>query len=112
MCDALSRNIPKVLKVILSNCLTHGRRNFVDIIDAFPDECRHVIKVLAKVYHIRPNSPIRFIQLVHLFSLQQFVAEKMSRLLSSFKTEFSLNKPSYARLYIVIPILFHLSIEY
>ena len=51
MCDALSRNIPKVLEVILSNCLTHGRRNFVDIIDAFPDECRHVIKVLAKVYH-------------------------------------------------------------
>ena len=51
MCDALSRNIPKVLEVILSNCLTHGRRNFVDIIDAFPDECRHVIKVLADVYH-------------------------------------------------------------
>ena len=51
MCDALSRNIPKVLEVILSNCLTHGRRNFVDIINAFPDECRHVIEVLADVYH-------------------------------------------------------------
>jgi transposase len=51
MCDALSRNIPKVLEVILSNCLTHGRRNFVDIIEAFPDECRHVIEVLADVYH-------------------------------------------------------------
>jgi len=51
MCDALSRNIPKALKVILSNCLTHGRRNFVDIIDAFPDECQHVIEVLADVYH-------------------------------------------------------------
>ncbi len=51
MCDALSRNIPKVLEVILSNCLTHGRRNFVDVIEAFPDECRHVIETLAKVYH-------------------------------------------------------------
>ena len=51
MCDALSRNIPKVLEFILSNCQTHGRINFVDIIEAFPDECRHVIEVLADVYH-------------------------------------------------------------
>ena len=51
MCDALSRNIPKLLEVILEHCLTHNRRNFVDIIDAFPDECRHVIEILAKVYH-------------------------------------------------------------
>ena len=50
MCDALSRNIPKDLEVILSNCLTHGRRNFVDVIDAFPDECRYVIESLAEVY--------------------------------------------------------------
>jgi transposase len=50
MCDALSRNIPKDIEVILSNCLTHGRRNFVDIISAFPDECRHVIETLAQVY--------------------------------------------------------------
>ena len=40
-----------MLEVILSNCLTHGRRNFVDIIKAFPDECRYVIETLATVYH-------------------------------------------------------------
>ena len=50
MCDALARNIPKGLQIILANCLTHGRRNFVDILDNFPDECRHVIEQLAIVY--------------------------------------------------------------
>jgi transposase len=50
MCDALSRNIPKELEIILSNCLTHGRRNFVDVIASFPDECQFVIDILAKVY--------------------------------------------------------------
>jgi len=33
MCDALSRNLPKGFKSILCNCLVHGRRNFVDIMD-------------------------------------------------------------------------------
>ncbi len=50
MCDALSRNIPKDFEIILLNCLTHGRRNFVDVIAAFPEECRHVIETLGKVY--------------------------------------------------------------
>jgi len=50
MCDALSRNIPKEFEIVLLNCLTHGRRNFVDIISSFPDECRHVIETLAEVY--------------------------------------------------------------
>lgn len=50
MCDALARNIPKGLQIILANCLTHGRRNFVDILDNFPDECRYVIEQLAIVY--------------------------------------------------------------
>jgi transposase len=51
MCDALSRNPPKELETILSNCLTHGRRYFVDLIDNFPLECEYVIKKLASVYH-------------------------------------------------------------
>ncbi|MCP4139934.1 MAG: transposase [Chloroflexi bacterium] len=50
MCDALSRNLPKGFKSILCNCLVHGRRNFVDIMDAFPEECDHVINTLAKIY--------------------------------------------------------------
>jgi len=50
MCDALSRNIPKDFVTILSNCLSHGRRKFVDIIVSFPDECQYVLEALAEVY--------------------------------------------------------------
>lgn len=51
MCDALPRNMPADLVTILSNCMTHARRNFVDLLDAFPEECRFVIELLGKVYH-------------------------------------------------------------
>jgi transposase len=40
MCDALSRNLPKELKTILANCLVHGRRNFVDLLASFPEQCQ------------------------------------------------------------------------
>jgi len=50
MCDALSRNVPKDFKSLLANCMSHGRRRFVDVYDNFPDECTHVLKVLGKVY--------------------------------------------------------------
>lgn len=53
MSDALSHNDPKVdpgVELLLSNCLTHGRRQFVDVFESFPDECRHVIVKLGKVY--------------------------------------------------------------
>ena len=51
MCDALSRNLPGELKTILANCLAHGRRQFVDVAERFPEECRHVLESLAVVYH-------------------------------------------------------------
>jgi len=50
MCDALSRNVPKDFKTVLANCLSHGRRRFADVYDNFPDECKHVLKLLGKVY--------------------------------------------------------------
>jgi transposase len=50
MCDALSRNLPKEFKIILANCLTHGRRNFVDVYASFPEQCRYVIETLADIY--------------------------------------------------------------
>ena len=50
MCDALSRNIPKDLRTILANCLTHARRNFVDVLANFPEQCQYVIETLGKVY--------------------------------------------------------------
>jgi transposase len=51
MCDALSRNLPKALRTILANCLSHGRRKFVDLVSNFPQECVYVIEILAKVYY-------------------------------------------------------------
>ena len=50
MCDALSRNIPADLETVLANCLVHGRRNFVDVVDHFPDECRYVLEALKVIY--------------------------------------------------------------
>jgi hypothetical protein len=52
MCDALSRNLPKDFKVILSNCLAHSRRRFADVVEDFPQECRYVLETLGYVYRI------------------------------------------------------------
>ena len=51
MCDALDRNKPKKSKTVLGNCNSHGRRKFADIVSSFPEQARHVIDLLAKVYH-------------------------------------------------------------
>ena len=50
MCDGLSRNMPHDLQVIIANCLTHGRRKFVEVIEAFPSEAEYVIECLKVVY--------------------------------------------------------------
>lgn len=51
MCDALSRNLPGELQTIVSNCLAHARRRFVEAYDRFPDECLYVLEELKVVYH-------------------------------------------------------------
>jgi len=50
MCDGLSRNAPGQIKTILSNCLTHARRQFVDVAVSFPEEVQHVIEELSLIY--------------------------------------------------------------
>jgi transposase len=50
MCDALSRNLPGELQTILANCLAHARRQFVEVYDRFPEQCRHLLEALAAVY--------------------------------------------------------------
>ncbi len=45
------RNLPRGLKTILGNCLAHGRRKVVDVEERFPEDCRHVLELLAVVYH-------------------------------------------------------------
>ena len=52
MCDALSRNVPKLSAPlpVLANCNAHGRRHFVKVTPNFPDECRFVLETLGEVY--------------------------------------------------------------
>ena len=52
MCDALASNLTSEFATVLGNCLSHGRRQFVDVVDHFPNECRHVIEVLAEIYAV------------------------------------------------------------
>src|ERR1700678_1647184 len=51
MCDALSRNTPKLpgVQVLLANCLAHGRRQIVDVAANFSEECRYVLEALGAV---------------------------------------------------------------
>ncbi len=50
MCDALSRNLPKKLEIIIAHCLAHARRHFVEVTPNFPLECRFVLESLGEVY--------------------------------------------------------------
>src|SRR5215472_7538905 len=53
MCDALSRNVPKLaagVEILLANCLAHGRRQFVGVAGSFPEQCRYVLERLGEVY--------------------------------------------------------------
>src|SRR5665811_303944 len=52
MCDGLSRNIPKDFETILSSCISHGRRKFVEVNESFPREVQFVLKTLEKVYAV------------------------------------------------------------
>jgi transposase len=51
MSDALSRNLPKGFATILANCNCHGRRQFVEIVEHFPTECRQVLESFRQIYH-------------------------------------------------------------
>ena len=50
MCDALSRNVPKLNATLVANCNAHSRRNFVKVTASFPDECQFVLETLGEVF--------------------------------------------------------------
>jgi transposase len=71
MCDALSRNPSKEFQTLLAHCLSHGRRQFVDLAQNFPQECQYVLEQLGEVYqndaqakaaHLTPEARLRFHQ--------------------------------------------------
>lgn len=73
MSDALSRNTPGDFKTIVANCNAHARRKFVDVAHKFPEEVKHVLVELGKIYkndaiarkqQMSPEERLRFHQAV------------------------------------------------
>ena len=71
MCDALSRNEPKGFETIPANCNAHGRRQFVEVAENFPDQCAFVLETFKEVYkneavatkrNLSPQERLRFHQ--------------------------------------------------
>jgi transposase len=96
MCDALSRNLPKLpekLEVIVGHCLAHARRRFVEVTPNFPEPCRHVLEQLGTIYGhdaaarqqaMTPDERLRF----H----QQHSAPVMAELRAWLTTQFAEKK--------------------
>src|ERR1700694_160836 len=74
MCDALSRNVPKlpaVVEILLAHWLAHGKRPVGEVAANFPDQCRYVLEMLGQVYGhdadardrgLRPDERLQFHQ--------------------------------------------------
>ena len=97
MSDALSRNTPKVegVEPLQANCLAHGRRQFVEVVENFPEECRYVLETLRSVYHndalvreqeLSPEDRLRFHQ-QHSRPLMDGLHEWMEAQFAEHKTE-------------------------
>jgi hypothetical protein len=95
MCDALSRNTPKGVETLMANCLAHGRRQVVEVVENFPEECRYVLETLGAVYHydalareqgLSPEERLLFHQ-EHSGPLMKDLHEWMEAQLAEHKTE-------------------------
>jgi transposase len=95
MCDALSRNTPKSTETLIANCLAHGRRQFIELVDSFPEECRYVLETLGGVYRndasareqkLSPEERLRFHQ-EHSGPLMKQLHDWMETQFAEHKTE-------------------------
>jgi transposase len=97
MSDALSRNTPKVegVEPLQANCLAHGRRQFVEVAENFPEECRYVLETVRGVYHndaqareqeLSPQDRLRFHR-EHSRPLMNRLHEWMEAQFAEHKTE-------------------------
>ena len=50
MCDGLSHNTAGDFDTLLANCMAHSRRKYVEVADNFPEQVKHVLLQLRKVY--------------------------------------------------------------
>lgn len=93
MCDALSANIPKEIKTILSNCLSHGFRKFEELRDHFPTECLIIMRLLSRVFkydqetrNMSPNERLSYHK-EYSKPLMKELEQYMSALLSGGRIE-------------------------
>jgi transposase len=71
MCDALKCNLSKEAATELCHCILHGRRNFVDVIESFPEDCRKVIEDLREIYRVDALAKERNLSAEQRLSLHQ-----------------------------------------
>jgi hypothetical protein len=73
MCDGSDTNTPSDLPTLLANCLSHGRRKFVELASLHGQEVANVLRLLAwvyradhwaKVFKFTPESRLKFHQQV------------------------------------------------
>jgi len=98
MCDALSRNTPRLadgVELLLAHCMSHGRRQFVEVAENFPEECRYVLETLGGAWHhdtlarkqdLSPDERLRFHQ-EHSGPRMKTLHEWMEAQLAERKTE-------------------------
>jgi hypothetical protein len=85
MSDALSSNFSELEsdEDVIACCMAHGRRNFVKIADHFPEECRHVLTAIGRMYqndrHCKENNFTPAQRLAHHQAESQPVAEGLHR---------------------------------
>ncbi len=95
MCDALARNSPKLIETLLANCLAHGRRQFTEVAESFPDECLYVLESLGSVYgfdaetkerDLAPEQRLKFHQ-THSAPVMEELHQWMEAQFAEHKTE-------------------------
>jgi transposase len=97
MCDALSRNTPKltVIEILSAYCLAHGRRQFTEVAESFPDECRYVLESLGAIYGfdaeakdrgLTPEERLKFHQ-THSAPVMEDLRQWMEARFAEHKTE-------------------------
>lgn len=89
MSDALAANTSKLSEgadTLLANCLAHGRRKFVEVAEDFPEQCRHIIEELGKVYANDAQARTQGLDPRQRLSLHQELSEPVMKALRIWLT--------------------------
>jgi len=96
MCDALSRNTPKLTdgaEILPANCLAHGRRQFVEVAANFPEPCRYVLETLGEVYTYDAEARLRKLSPIERLAFhQQHSAPLMKQLHDWLEGQFAMKQ--------------------